>query len=91
MRLEIFTMANCPPCNSLKSTIAQLKADGKLDIKIIFNTLEEARELFAAYSIRSAPTLLFIKSHEGQEFVAARKTGDMTAQQLVSWVESLME
>jgi thioredoxin len=71
----------CGPCKQLSATMANLN----LDINIKEINVDEDGELAGEYSVMGVPTLILLK--DGKE--VARKSGAMSAAQVVQFIEQI--
>lgn len=78
--LLVFSASWCGPCQSLKKALNDLNISIE---NLRMHDIDESQELVKEFGIRSVPTLILIE--DGKEL--KRKTGAMTKDQLIAFVE----
>ena len=76
----------CGPCKMMAPAFAEASAQLEPNVILAKLNTEHARQTAAQFNIRSIPCIVLFKN--GKEF--SRKTGAISAPQIVQWAQSLL-
>ena len=79
----------CGPCKTVTPTLEGLEDQYEGEVAFFKVNVEEERELMGAFQLRSVPSVLLLKPHEGQSGarVLDAKIGAQSAQSYQRWLD----